>query len=326
LITRRDRKGRLDGHCARPLTATTVRGTATAAEIDGWLAPQGGATGLVISMSIRHAVRKPVYGHTLRSWVAHNLRALEGNLAAFDAEAVSPTLKDDPGSDRAVLTRYALPLPGGGSLRVWARHWLSPDGHLVEASCQCAGTGCTEPPACILPQPPADALPRSLVLGAESPATTLTTVSGAGRVEAPPHLTPLPDETKARLEASGSEDTPRRTAQRVQGLSAPDGSGVFLTEATWCSDPPACEAQTLAENRRKAEVASLRKGGTLRSVETHASPHDALPTYGFEIDQHDGFWTRTTFWNDGDAVREVSCSCAGLSCALVQRSCTVNPG
>lgn len=307
------------------LRSATIRGTATAAELDAWVAPDGAATGLVVSMNVRHGMSATVHGHTLKSWVRHNLQAVEDGLTALDAQAEPPRLEDDPTSATAVLTRYALPLPGGGSLRVWGRHWLSSDGQLAEATCQCAGSGCTEPPACTLPQAPADALPVGTVLGEQTPSTTLETTSGIGRLQAPPHLSPLPAAMRAQLETAGVEQAPRRSALRVQGLNDPDGSAAVLTEATWCAEPPACDAETLAENRRKAEVSSLRAGGSLRSIETHATPHSAVPLYGFEIEQHDGFWTRTTFWNDGSAVQEVSCSCAGLACALVQRTCVVEP-
>lgn len=305
------------------LRSATIRGTATSAELDAWVAPGGAATGLVVSMNVRHAATEAVHGHTLRTWVQHNLRAVEDGLSALDVEAASPQLEDDPASPAAVLTRYALPLPGGASLQVWGRHWFSGDGHLVETTCQCAGSGCTESPACTLPAPPADALPRGTVLGNEALSISLKTTSGKGRLQAPPHLSPLPATTKAQLETAGTQKAPRRSALRVQGLNGPDGSAAVLTEATWCAKPPACDAQTLAENRRKAEVSSLRAGGTLRSVETHADPHGATPLFGFEIDQHDGFWTRTMFWNDEGTVHEVSCSCVGLACALVRRTCTV---
>lgn len=307
------------------LRAATIRGTATEAELDAWMAPGGAADGLVVSMNTRHAQTELVHGHTLRTWVQHNLRAVEAGLIALDPKAEPPKLEEDPAAQAAVLTHYALPLPGGGTLRVRSRHWLSAQGHLVDASCQCAGSGCSEPPVCTLALPPDDALAVGTVLGTQTPATILKTSSGDARVQAPPHLSPLPAALKAELEASDAEKTPRRSDRRVQGLNAADGSGVVLTEATWCAEPPACDAQTLAENRRKAEVASLRTGGTLRSIETHADPHADVPMYGFEIDQRDGFWTRTSFWNDGDAVREVSCSCARLACALAKRTCTIEP-
>lgn len=307
------------------LRTASIRGTATAADVDAWIAPAGAATGLVVSMTVRHVLTPLVHGNTLQTWVQHNLRAVKGGLTALDAQAKAPRLEEDPSSAAAVLTHYAVPLPSGGSLRVWARHWLSSDGHLVETSCQCAGSGCTEPPSCTLPPPPADALRAGTVLGTETLWTTLETTSGVARVQAPAHLAPLPATLKAQLETSGAHKAPRRSGKRVQGLGGTDGSGVVLTEATWCAQPPACDAETLAENRRKAEVASLRAGGTLRSVETQAAPHGAVPMYGFEIDQHDGFWTRSTFWNDAGVVREVSCSCAGLACALAQRTCEVDP-
>ncbi len=315
----------MDDEGVQRLRAATLRGTATEAELEAWVAPQGAATGLVVAMNVRHAVNEPVYGNTLQTWVRHNLRAIQDGLAALDAEAQAPRIEDDPAFAYAVLTRYALPLPGGGSLRVQARHWLSADAHLVESSCQCAGTGCTEPPACTLPPAPATALAAGAVLGIAASASTLTTASGEGRVQAPPHLSALPAAAQAQLESSAPGENPRRSGARVQALHAADGSGVVLTEATWCAEPPACDAQTLAENRRKAEVDSLRRGGTLRSVETHADPHGAVPMYGFEIDQHDGFWTRTAFWSEAGAVREVSCACAGLACALAQRTCTFEP-
>ncbi len=307
------------------LRAATVRGTATGAEFDAWVAPEGASSGLLVATTVRHAVTEPVQGHTLRTWVRHNLRAVEASLTALDPDAKPPNLEEDPSAETAVLSRYELPLPNGGSLRVRARHWLSSEGHLIEASCQCAGRGCTEPAACTLPQPPPDTLAAGVVLGTQTAATTLKTTSGAGRMQAPAHLSPLPATLRTQLETSGSQDAPRRSDVRVQGLNAPEGSGVVLTEATWCAQPPACDAKTLAENRRKAEVDSLRSGGTLRSVETHADPHGAVPMYGYELDQHDGFWTRTAFWNDAGTVREVSCSCVGLACALAQRTCIVDP-
>ncbi len=304
--------------------AATVRKHAEVADFDAWVAAEGGSVGLVVSMRTRRPITEAVHGHTLRTWVRAELRALEDSLTKLHPEAVAPRLEDDPVAPPALLSQYALPLPAG-SMQVRSRHWLSADDHWVEASCLCAGTGCTEPPACRLPPSPTDAQAAGIVLGAQIPFTQLQTSSGSGQVQAPAHLTPLPAAMKSRLEQPDPQKAPRRSSQHVQGRNGPDGSGVILSEATWCEDPPACDAETLAENRRKAEVSHLRAGGTLRSIETLAAPHRAIPIYGFEVEQHDGFWTRTVFWNEGSRVREVSCACAGLACALARRTCSLEP-
>lgn len=315
----------MDDPALQRVRAATVRKNATAFDLDAWVAAEGGSVGLVVSMRTRSAVTEAVHGHTLRTWVRAELRALEDSLTKIHAEAALPRLEDDPTAPAALLSHYALPLPTG-SMQVRSRHWLSADGHWVEASCLCAGTGCTEPPACHLPPSPSDAQAAGVVLGAQRPFTQLQTSSGAGKVQAPAHLAPLPATVRAQLERPEPGKAPRRSSKRVQGRNGPDGSGVILTEATWCEEPPACEAETLSENRRKAEVDQLRAGGTLRSVETLAAPHRPVPMYGFEVEQHDGFWTRTMFWNEGSTVREVSCACAGLACALARRTCTLEPG
>ena len=311
----------MDATGTSTLKAGALRGTATDVELDAWVGPGGPAEGLLVAMDVTHAVEDPVYGHTLGSWVDHQLRGVEAGLASLDANA-SPR-KTDAGT--SIRIEYSVPLPSGTQLRVRTRAWLDAEGHLVEAQCQCSGTGCTEPPSCRLPEAPPDALSRDTILGGDATPQTLSTASGDGTVQTPPHLAVLADDVLATLAADGADAAPERSDHRVQGVRGEDGSGVFLTDATWCADTPACSASKLAENRRKSEVAALRKSGTLRSVRTLADIHADTPTYGYEIDQRDGFWTRTLFWSRGGEVREVTCACAGLACAVVRRTCAVNP-
>lgn len=304
------------------LRAGALRGTASEVDVEGWVASGGGAQGLVVATDVRHTGGEAVSGNTLESWVRFQMRGVEAGLAALEQRAEAPTVERNGSSLRI---RYALPLPGGGQLRVRGRAWLSPEGALREAMCQCGGSGCTEPPACTVPETPARALPIDTILGAPTPARTLTTAAGDARVEAPGHLQSLPADVLAQLAADGAHNAPERTEHHVQGLRANDGSGVFLTDATWCLNTAPCEAEKVAENRRKSEVDALREGGLLRSIQSRSAPHDDPPIYGYEIEQRDGFWTRTQFWNEGTAVREVSCSCAGLACAMVQRTCSAQP-
>ncbi len=303
------------------LRAGALRGTATNVDLDAWVSAGGPGEGLLVSMDVTHAVQDPVYGHTLGSWVAHQLRGIEAGLASLDAKT-SP-LETEEGT--SIRIEYSVPLPSGSALRVRSRAWLNADGHLVEAQCQCSGTGCTEPPSCRLPDAPADALAPDTVLGGDAAPQTLSTASGDGSVQTPPHLAALPADVLAGLARDGADDAPERSDHRVHGVRDEDGSGAFLTEATWCADTPPCSASKLAENRRKAEVATLRESGALRSVKTLADMHAATPTFGYEIEQRDGFWTRTMLWNRGGEVREVTCACAGLACGLVRRTCSVNP-
>lgn len=311
----------MDATGTATLRAGALRGTATRVDIDARVGAGGPGEGLLVSMDVTHGVRDAMFGHTLGSWVDHQLRGIEAGLASLDADA-SPRTTDEGSSLRV---EYSVPLPAGSQLRVRSRAWLDAQGHLVEAQCQCSGAGCTEPPSCLLPDAPADALAPDTVLGGEAAPRTLSTASGDGTVNTPPQLAVLPDDVLAGLAADGADAAPERTDHRVQGVRGADGSGAFLTEATWCADTPACSASALAENRRKAEVAALRESGTLRSVKTLADMHAATPTYGYEIEQRDGFWTRTLFWNRGGEVREVTCACAGLACALVRRTCSVTP-
>lgn len=313
----------MDTQGTATLKAGALRGTATDVALDAWVSAAGPGQGLLVSMDVTHAVQDPVYGQTLRSWVDHQLRGIEAGLASLDTDASAPRKTEEGASIRI---DYAVPLPSGSQLRIRSRSWLSAEGHLVEAQCQCSGDGCTEPPACRLPDTPADALPPDTILHqGDAPPRTLSTASGDGTVDTPPALTMLSAEVLASLAADGAESAPERSNRRVQGVRGDDGSGAFLTEATWCADTPACSASKLAENRRKAEVESLRESGALRSVKTISDVHAATPTYGYEIDQRDGFWTRTVFWNRGGEVREVTCACAGLACALVRRSCAITP-
>jgi len=310
----------MDEAAAQRLRAGVLQGTASEAEVQAWVGPGGPTSGLVAFTTVRHAKTEAVAGHTLRSWALHQQLRVEASLEALGAN--EPPQRDDRG--RTIDTRYALPLPGGAPVRVHTRAWLSNSGDLHEATCQCAGSGCTDPPACTLPDTPADAMANGVILKG-APPSRLQTAAGDARLDAPAPLRPMPPEVLAELQSSGAEQAPRRDDVHVQGVHAADGSGAFLSDATWCSAPPACDAKTLAENRRKAEVTALREGGTLRSVRTLAEPHATPPVYGFEIEQRDGFWTRTSFWNTGEGVREVSCSCAGLACAMVRRTCTVTP-
>ena len=310
----------MDAEGVARLRASTLRGTAKDVDIEGWVTPGGGARGLVVATKVRHEGGDAVAGHTLETWVRHQMRGVEAGLATLERDGEAPKVERD---GDAMRIGYAVPLPGSGALRVHGRAWLSADGTLVEAMCQCAGLGCTEPPSCRIPDPPTDARSADTILAGRT--QTLATAVGDARVEAAGNLTPLPEDVLAQLATDGAEDAPERTGHHVQGRRSPDGSGVFLTDATWCVDTDPCQAETLAENRRKAEVDSLREGGRLRTVQTRSAPHDERPTFGYEIEQRDGFWTRTTFWNEGTAVREVSCSCAGLACALAQRTCTASP-
>lgn len=311
----------MDASGTATLEAGARRGTATNVQLDAWVSAGGPGEGLLVSMDVTHAAGERVYGHTLESWVDHQLRGVEAALSALQASTAPHT--NDEGS--SIRIEYSVPLPSGVPLRVRTRAWLDADGRLVEAQCQCAGTGCTQPPSCRLHDAPGNALAPGTVIGGEAAPQTLRTAAGDGSLQAPPTLAVLPADVLATLSAKGADAAPERSEHRVQGVRGEDGSGAFLTEATWCADTPACSASQLAENRRKAEVAQLRQSGTLRSVKTLADVHAATPTYGYEIDQRDGFWTRTLFWNRGGEVREVTCACAGLSCALVQRTCAINP-
>ncbi len=306
----------MDPARAEALRTSALNGTATAVEIDAWAGPD---QALLVAMDVQHAVTDPAFGNTLESWTRHRMRIVEAELEALEPGTQPVELRADGAS---FVSRYAVPLPSGGQLLIRGRHWLAAAGHLVEAFCQCAGAGCTEPPACALPPTPTDALPSGTVLGDGDP-STLTTRAGDATLDVPPHLVPLPGEVVAKLASDGSDSAEHRSGRHIQGLRAEDGSGVFLTEATWCDGTAPCEAETIADNRRKAEVASLRGSGSLRSVKTLANRHAVVPTFGFEIEQRDGLWTRTTFYNRGTTVREVSCTCVGLACAVVKRTCSV---
>lgn len=289
-------------------TEDRLRGQST---IVGKVAPNGPQEGTLAALRLTRPRLDQTLGHTLDSWVRTRTEA-RAHALGLDVPAIDTR-------ERSVHTSQQVRLPSGGNAVTRSLYWLSADGYLEEAHCQCSGSGCTTPPACSLPTPAQGALPVSASFPADTPPLQLSVAGGVGTMDAQPHLRPLPKKALQGL------TTARHTLETRHGVDArrADGGGAVLTDASWCVNEDGCVAKTVAEGRRKSHVAAVRDQRLLRSVRTLNDASAGM--HGYEIEQHDGMWTRAWFWNEGHVVRQISCACTGTTCALAKATCSVTP-
>ncbi|MEM6290187.1 MAG: hypothetical protein AAGA54_02950 [Myxococcota bacterium] len=280
----------------------------------GVVAPGGATEGFIVAVNASTGDAAVHYGASLDTLVDRALLAEQRGLEAAGASAPEVAREPEP---RSVLTRSSLPLPDGGVLELRTRWWADASGALLQASCRCAGTGCGYPSACTLPEAPDTAPLREAPLGAEVEARHLTTPSGSGRMDVSPHATVMTPQMEDKLRSSKGRN-PHRRVVRIQGAKHGDAAAALLAEAVWCEDDGPCQAKALADRMRTVEAARRKADGSLAGVRARNDPHATPPTFTVEFDEARGGWTRTTLWNDGPLVREITCECLGLACALAR--------
>ncbi len=288
----------------------------------GVVAPGGAAEGFIVAVNASTGDAQTHYGASLNALVDRALLAERTILEAAGATAPEVARESNP---RSVLTRSSLPLPNGGTLELRTRWWVDASGALVQVSCRCAGTGCGHPSACTLPDAPDTAYAHAATVGTDVEAQHLVTPSGSGRMDVSPHADLMTPQMEEKLGSSKDLLNPQRRVVRIQGARASDGAAALLAEAVWCEDRGPCQAKALAERMRTVEAARRKADGSLAGVRARNDPHATPPTFTVEFDEAGGGWTRTTLWNDGPQVREVTCECLGLACTLARKTCSVTP-